>query len=449
MAAQPDTGPTAERSELEVLVAEILGQARSRGASQAEAGASIDTGLSATVRMREVETLEYQRDHGLGVTVYFGTRKGSASTSDLSVAAVRATVEKACSIARHTAEDECAGLADAELMATEIHDLDLCHPWVLTPDGAIELATACEAAALGLDSRIDNSEGATVATHQGVRVYANSHGFVGGYAATGHTVSCAVLGRDGEAMQRDYWYTTARDAADLEAVEEVGRKAAARTLARLGASKMSTRRAPVLYPAELARGLVASFLGAVNGAAQYRRSSFLLDALGERVFPDFVHMHERPHLLKAMGSAAFDNEGVATRDRDLVLDGVLQGYVLSSYSARKLGLQTTGNAGGVHNLVVAGGEEDFDALVSRMDCGLLLAEVMGQGVNPVTGDYSRGATGFWVEGGQVQFPVHEITIAGNLREMYSDIVAIGADVDTRGVVCTGSILVGEMTIAGE
>jgi len=445
----PAVARAASPQELSGIVERTLEEARRGGATQAEAGVSTDTGLSVTVRLGEVETLEYQRDRGMGVTVYVDGRKGSASTADLSWQAVSETVHKALSIARFTAEDPFAGLADAALMARDIPDLDLCHPWEIDAEGAIEIAGQVEAAALSVDKRIRNSEGGTVSTHAGLRVYGNSHGFLGGYPSTVHSLSCVVMGQEGEDMQRDYWYSTARDAAALEAAEEVGRRAASRAVARLGARKLSTRNAPVLFVAEQARGLVGHFVTAVRGGSQYRKSSFLQGASGQRVFPSWITMTERPHLKGEIGSAPFDNEGVTTRERDLVREGVLTGYVLDSYSARKLGLQTSGNAGGVHNLELAGGSDDFDGMLRRLGTGLLVSELMGQGVNAVTGDYSRGATGFWVEGGALAHPVHEVTVAGNLREMYRNLVAVGTDVDRRGGIRSGSILVGEMTIAGD
>jgi PmbA protein len=437
------------QAELESIVARALEEARRGGADQAEAGVAVDGGLSVTVRLGEVETIEYQRDRSMGITVYVGGRKGSASTADLAWGPVAETVHKALSIARFTARDEFAGLADAELMARDVPDLDLCHPWDLDAEAAIELARECEAAALGVDPRVANSEGSSVTTHRGQRVYGNSHGFVGGYPQTSHSVSCVVLAQDGEDMQRDYWYDTARDAAALQAVDDIGRRAAQRALERLGARKLPTRRAPVLFVAELARGLLGHFVSAIRGGAQYRKSSFLLGAAGEQLFPSWLGLRERPHLPRALGSAPFDNDGVATRERLLVDAGVLQGYVLDAYSARKLGLATTGNAGGVHNLEVEGGEGDFAALLARLGTGLVVTELMGQGVNAVTGDYSRGAAGLWVEGGEPVHAVHEVTIAGNLREMYRGIVAVGADTDLRGGIRTGSILLGEMTIAGD
>jgi len=436
--------------DLESIIERALQEARARGASQAEAAVSQDTGLSVGVRLGEVETLEHQRDRSMGITVYFGQRKGSASTADFSAEAVGATVAKACSIARFTAEDASSGLADAALMARAPQDLDLSHPWNVTADRAIEIAKSCEAAALGFDARINNSEGASVGTHQGLHVYGNTHGFVGGYPTTSHTLSCVVLAGTGEDMQRDYWYTSSRDWQDLQDPESVGRESARRTIARLGPRKISTRRAPVLFVPELARGLIGHFIAAIRGSSQYRQASFLLNSAGQQVFPANFSIAERPHLPKAMASAPFDDEGVATRDRELVAAGVLTGYILSSYSARKLGLQTTGNAGGSHNLIVAptvtGG---VPAMLSRLGTGLLLTELMGQGVNTVTGDYSRGAAGFWVENGEIQYPVAEVTIAGNLRSMFLGLAAVGDDIDARGGVRVGSILVQEMTIAGE
>ncbi len=436
-------------AELESLVQQILDEAKRLGASASEAGVSLEAGLSVTVRLGEVETLEYHRDRGVGVTVYFGQRKASASTSDFTPQAVRETVRAACDIARYTSEDDCAGLADAALMARDIPDLDLCHPWDVDATRAIEIAQRCEAAARTADERISNSEGATLSSHQGLRVYGNSHGFVGGYPSSRHSLSCSVIAGQDEQMQRDYWYTVARRHEDMEDAEQVGRIAAERTLRRLDGRKFGTRQVPIMFAAELATGLFRSFTGAIRGGSLYRKSSFLLDHLGKQVFPDFVHIHEQPHLRGALGSAPFDSEGVATRARDLVADGVLQGYVLDSYSARKLGMQTTGNAGGVHNLSVDSGALDFEALLREMNTGLLVTELMGQGVNMVTGDYSRGAAGFWVENGVIQYPVEEITIAGNLKDMFMAIVAIGNDIERRGNIRCGSVLIERMTVAGE
>jgi PmbA protein len=428
-----------------------LEEAKRCGASQSEADASLGAGLSVSVRMREVDTVEYQRDRGLGVTVYFGKRKGAASTADLTAQAVRETVAKACAIARYTAEDPYAGLVEPEALAREIPDLDLDHPWTLTPEHAIELARECESAGLAVDARLANSEGAAVSSQRHSGVYGNSLGFLAGYSATSHSLSCALIAQQGEEMQRDYWYTVARDAQDLESGAHVGRTAGERALARLGARRLSTRRAPVAFSADLARGLFRHFIGAISGTSQYRKSSFLLNAAGEQVFPGFVSMQERPHIRKAIASSPFDQEGAATHDRDLVRMGVLTGYVLSSYSARRLKLKTTGNAGGIHNLLVGATDGGLEpaAFLGRLGTGLLVTELMGQGVNGVTGDYSRGASGFWVDNGALAYPVHEITIAGNLKSMYRDIIALGSDVDLRGGIRTGSVLIGEMTIAGE
>jgi PmbA protein len=437
--------------ELQQVVAGALSEARASGASHAEADASLQRGLTVTVRLGEVDTIEYHRDRGLSLTVYFGQAKGSASSADLRPAAVREIALKAASIARHTSADECSGLADPAELAREIPDLDLYHPWDLEPEQAVTLARECEAAGLACDARLKNSEGATVTTHSAVRVYGNSNGFLQGLPSTSHSVSCALVAEEGEEMERDYWYSVARSAQGLEQVAAIGRRAAQRALRRLGARRLGTRRAPVLFAPELARGLFGHFVGAIRGASQYRRSSFLLEAAGTQVFPSFLNIAERPHLLRGLASSPFDAEGVSTRDRELVQDGVLQGYVLGSYSARKLGLKTTGNAGGVHNLLVSANTASgsFEQLLQRMGEGLFVTELMGPGVNGVTGDYSRGASGFWVEQGAIAYPVHELTIAGNLREMLRGIVAVGNDVDSQGAVWTGSVLLDAMTIAGE
>lgn len=436
--------------ELSDVVSLALAEARAAGASQAEADCSLQQGLNVTVRLGEVETIEYQRDRALGITVYFNGAKGSASSADLRPDAVRQMVAKACSIARHTSRDEFAGLADPADMARDIPDLDLYHPWELTPEQAIDMAKDCEAAGLAVDRRVTNSEGATLSTHRGVRVYGNSHGFLAGYPSSSHSVSCVLLAQDDEGMQRDYWYTAARVPAELDDLAQVGRRAGERAVARLGARQLSTRKAPVLFAADMARGFFGHLVSAVRGSSQYRKSSFLLDAAGEQLLPGFVQMRERPHLRRALASSPFDAEGVITRDRELVTGGVLQGYVLGSYSARKLGLRTTGNAGGIHNLLVESnaGLLSPRQMLSELGHGLYVTEMMGQGVNGVTGDYSRGASGFWVEGGQIAYPVHEVTIAGNLRQMYRQVRALGDDVDTHGAIRTGSVLVDELTIAG-
>ncbi len=449
MAAPPAAGSTLNQADLQALVELAIQEAKKLGASESEAAVSVDTGLSVTARLGEVETLEYQRDRGMGVTVYRGKRKGSASTADLSAKAIRETVSKAFSIAGFTAEDDAAGLPDPDTIATDVPDLDLSHPWNIEPDAARDMAVACEAAALSYDKRITNSEGATLSSHRGLRVFGNSLGFIGGYPSTVHSLSCVVVAQQDGEMQRDYWYSSVRDWREMENGEHIGRTAAQRALRRLSARKPATTTAPVLYVPELARGLVGHFLGAIRGGSQYRKASFLLDAAGQQVFPAWMQMSERPHIRKALGSAPFDSEGCSTHDRELVADGVLDGYILSTYSARRLGLKTTGNAGGVHNLIVKAGPDGFDALLKKMDRGLVVTELMGQGVNNVTGDYSRGAAGFWIENGAIAYPVHEITIAGNLKDMFRQIVAVGSDVDARGGVRTGSILIEKMTIAGE
>ncbi|UCH53354.1 MAG: metalloprotease PmbA [Pseudomonadota bacterium] len=442
------------RARFETVAADVLAEAKRLGASQAEVNVNISQGLSVTVRLGEVETLEHTRDKGLGVTVYFGQRSGAASTTDFSSAAVRDTVRAACSIAKYTAEDDCAGLADADRLAHDPPDLGLYHPWGLSAEAAITMARECEAAAMSFDGgesssgRITNSEGGSVTTHEGYDLYANSHGFIGAVPVTRHSLSTSVIAQAGSGMQRDYWYDVARDARMLDSARAIGEQAARRTLRRLGARKLSTRHCPVVFEAPVASSLISHFVGAVRGTNLYREASFLLGALGQQVFAPQVRIHEEPHLIGALGSAAFDSEGVATSARELVHDGVLQGYVLDSYSARKLKLATTGNAGGVHNLVVDPGPDDLVGLLRTMSTGLLVTELIGFGVNLVTGDYSRGAAGFWVEGGQIQYPVEEITIAGNLRDMFRGVTQIGTDIDTRGNIRCGSILLERMTVAG-
>lgn len=426
-----------------------LDEAKRQGMDQAEVGLSNSSGLSVTVRLGDIETLEHYRDQSLGLTVYKDQRKGSASTSDLSETAVREAVQAACSIANFTTRDEYAGLADAELMAKNIPDLDLYHVWELAADAAIEIALACENAARDYDKQITNSEGATATAFGGATLYANTHGFLGGYTGTRHSISCSVIAGKGDQMQRDYWYTTDRNPQRLQAPDAVGREAAKRALRRLNARKIPTAQMPVLFAPEMARGLLGNFIGAIRGGALYRKASFLLDHKGKPVFPKFIDIVEQPHLRGALGSTPFDNEGVATRERSIVSKGVLQDYVLDAYSARKLGTQTTGNAGGVHNLSINSTGQDQNGLIKQMERGLLVTEMMGHGVNNVTGDYSRGASGFWVENGEVQYPVEEITIAGNLKKMFMGIVGVGNDVDVRGNVRCGSILVDSMTVAGD
>jgi len=441
--------PVDDLGRLEQIVDDVLGEATRLGASSAEAALSASAGLSVNVRMGDVETVEHVRDKGLGVTAYFGKRKGSASTTDFSTRALRETVKAACDIARFTAADDCAGLADAELMAEEIPDLELHHRWEIGPDRAIEIALEAETCARDHDPRITNSEGAGVDVHDGCTVYGNTHGFLGAYRGTRHGVSCVVIAQDEAGMQRDYWYSAARDPEALEDPASIGVHAAERAVARLGARRLASASVPAVFAAEVATSLFRHFVAAISGGSLYRRSSFLVDHLGKQVFPSDLRIHEQPHLPRAVGSAPFDGEGVANRARDVVSEGVLRGYVLSSYSARKLGMQTTGNAGGVHNLTVEPGELGLADLLREMDRGVLITELMGMGINIVTGDYSRGAAGYWVEGGRISHPVEEFTVAGNLRDMFLGIRRVGADVDRRGNYRTGSVLLERVTLAGE
>ncbi|MFZ6047299.1 metalloprotease PmbA [Pseudomonas sp. CR3202] len=434
--------------ELQARVERILAEARRQGASACEVAVSVEQGLSTTVRQGEVETVEFNRDQGFGITLYVGQRKGSASTSASGEDAIRETVAAALAIAKHASEDECAGLADAALMARDLPELDLYHPWSISPDQAVEQALICEAAAFGVDKRVSKADGTTLNTHQGCRVYGNSHGFVGGYASTRHSLSCVMIAEAEGQMQRDYWYDVSRIGDQLADPASIGRRAAERTAARLGARPVPTCEVPVLFAAELATGLFGSFLGAISGGNLYRKSSFLEGALGQRLFPEWVTIDERPHIPRAMASAAFDNDGLATYAKPFVEKGELVSYVLGTYSGRKLGLPSTANAGGVHNLFVTHGLEDQAALLRRMGRGLLVTELMGQGLNMVTGDYSRGAAGYWVENGEIQFPVQEVTIAGNLKDMFRQIVAIGSDLELRGNIRTGSVLIERMTVAG-
>ncbi len=433
---------------LQDKVAQVLEQAKKLGASAAEAGANLDEGLSVSARLGEAESIEYHRDQSLAVTVYFGHRKGSASTTNLSEDALKETVEAACAIAKFSNEDPYAGLPDPAKLATQIPDLDLYHPWEIDPERAIELAIECETEALGFHPEIVNSEGATLTSHCGIRVLGNTAGFLHGYPASRHSLSCSVIGKRGEQMQRDYWYTVARSSQDLEPPASVGRKAAERTVARLGARTLTTRKCQVVYAAEVATSLIGHFLAAIRGSNLYRKATFLLDSLGKQVFPEFVHIHEEPHIKRGIGSAPYDSEGVVTYPHDLVQNGIVKSYILSSYSARKLGLETTGNAGGVHNVIVDPGQLGRKAILREMGTGLLITELIGHGVNLVTGDYSRGAAGFWVEGGEIQYPVEEITVAFNLKEMFHQLIAIGQDVDRRGNIQTGSIWLANMTVAG-
>ena len=434
---------------LQQLSEDVLKHARAKGATACEVDVSEGFGQSVTVRCDEVETIEFNRDKGIGITIYSGQRKGYASTSDFSAQALRETVEAALDIARFTAEDDCAGLADAALMAKDYPDLDLYHPWALTVEDAIETARRCEQAAFDASPLVSNSEGASISTQQAHFVSANSLGFMGGYPTSRHYISCSVISGEQDAMQRDDWYTTHRDARQLDDAAQVGRIAAERAIARLGGRKVKTGEFPIILEAPLAGGLLGSLVHAASGGALYRKSSFLLDQLGKKIMPDFIQIAERPHIPCGLGSASFDSDGVATRDRDLVSNGILQGYFLSTYTARKLGMQTTANAGGSHNLVIQPGELGLEGLMAKMGRGLLVTELLGHGINYVTGDYSRGAAGYWIEDGKIAYPVEEITIAGNLKAMLAGIVAVGNDVLVRGSKQTGSIMLDRMTVAGE
>ncbi|WP_120996851.1 metalloprotease PmbA [Stutzerimonas urumqiensis] len=434
--------------ELKDKVARIIEEAKRQGATASEVSVSLEQGLSTTVRQREIETVEFNRDQGFGITLYLGQRKGSASTSGSSEEDIRQTVAAALAIARHASEDAFAGLADASLMAREQPDLDLYHPWAISPEQAIELALACEAAAFEADPRIRNADGTSLNTHSGSRAYGNSNGFIGAYSSTRHSLSCVMIAEDQGQMQRDYFYDVSRLGDALMAPSAIGQRAAQRAVSRLGARPVPTCEVPVLFSAELATGLFGHFLAAISGGNLYRNSSFLEGALEQVLFPEWLSLDERPHLPRGLASAAYDGDGLATYAKPFVDKGRLCSYVLSTYSGRKLGMPSTANAGGVHNLFATPGSEDQAALLRRMGRGLYVTELMGQGLNLVTGDYSRGAGGYWVENGEIQFPVQEVTIAGNLRDMFRQIVAIGSDVETRSSIHTGSVLIERMTVAG-
>lgn len=435
--------------QLQEQVERILAEAKRQGASACEVAVSAQQGLSASVRAREVESIEFTQDQGFGITLYVGQRKGSASTTVAGDEAIRETVAAALALAKFTSEDECAGLAEAELMATDLPDLDIWHPWALEPEQAIELALECEAAAFAADSRISKADGTSVDTDRGCTVYGNSHGFLGGYAGTRHSMSCVMIAGEGENMQRDYWYDYGRSAEQLASAQSIGKRAAQRTVSRLGARSIPTCEVPVIFAAEVAGSLFGHLLSAISGGSLYRKTSFLVDALGETLFPEWFTLDERPLLKRGLASSAFDGEGLATRAKPFIEHGQLVSYLLSTYSGRKLGLPSTANAGGARNVFVTTGEQDLASLLKQMDRGLLVTEMMGQGLNLLTGDYSRGAGGFWVEGGEIQFPVQEVTIAGNLRDMYKNMLAIGNDVDLRGGIRTGSVLLERMTVAGQ
>jgi PmbA protein len=440
------------QDQLQQLARDVLAFAREKGGSDAAVEISEGSGLSVSVRRGKIETIEQNKDKGMGVTVYIGQKRGNASTSDFSPASLRATVDAAYNIARFTAEDDCAGLADADMLEMNPRDLRLCYPWLISTEEAVALAQRAEAAAFDVDPRVTNSEGANVHVQQSHFVAANTRGFAGGYPFSRHTLSVAPIAGKGARMQRDDWYTSVRDPKKMAKPEAVGRYAAERALARLNARKLDTRTCPVLFEAPLASGLLGSFVQATSGGSLYRKSSFLLDSLGKAVFPSHIQIVEDPHVIGGVGSAPFDEEGVRTQRRNVVENGVLQGYFLSSYSARKLGMQTTGNAGGSHNLALTSTStkkaDTFEGMLKKMGRGLLVTELMGQGTNYVTGDYSRGASGFWVENGVIQYPVEEITIAGNMKDIFQQIVAVGNDVLVRGNKHTGSILIENMVVAG-
>ncbi|MQR01734.1 metalloprotease PmbA [Glaciimonas soli] len=447
---------TYSQDQLQQLSQDVLRYAREKGASHASVDISEGSGLSVAVRKGSIETIEQNKDKGMGVTVYLGeeghTRRGNASTSDFSAKALQDTVEAAYNIARFTAEDDCAGLPDADDLEMHPRDFKLCSPWLISAEEAVELAKRGEAAAFAVDKRITNSEGAGVYAQQSHFISANTRGFMGGYPFSRHTISVAPIAGKGSKMQRDDWYSSMRDPKKLAKPEAIGRYAAERALARLNARQLDTRKCPVLFDAPLAAGLLGAFVQAVSGGALYRKSTFLLDSLGKTVFAPHIQIVEDPHVIGAVGSAPFDDEGVKTHQRDVVKDGVVQGYFLSTYSARKLGMKTTGNAGGSHNLSITSSltkpGDNFKTMLKKLHTGLLVTELMGQGVNYVTGDYSRGASGFWVENGVIQYPVEEITIAGNMKDMLTQIVAIGSDTLIRGTKETGSILIESMTVAG-
>ncbi|SDI40623.1 microcin-processing peptidase 1. Unknown type peptidase. MEROPS family U62 [Ferrimonas sediminum] len=437
-----------QRQHLEEAVAVALEEAGKLGVTAAEVAISKQQGLSISTRQGEVETVEFNKDGALGISLYRDGSKGNASTSDLSPQAIVDAVRAADGIARYTTADEHNGLADASLMPTELPDLDLYHPHPITPEQGIELASRCEQAALAEGGRIEQSDGASCNSHEGIKVYGNSHGFIGSYASSRHSLSCVLIGKDEHGMERDYDYTVSRRFDALDGPEALGKRAAAKVEARLGAHKIDTCEVPVLFSAETATGLIGHLVGAISGASLYRESSFLLNSLGTQILPDWFSIHENPHLLRGLSSAAFDGEGVATQARDIVIDGVLQSYLLTAYSGRRLKMATTGHAGGIYNWDISSNGGDLAAMLKQMGTGLYVTELMGHGVNSVTGDYSRGAAGFWVENGIIQYPVHEITIAGNLKQMYREMVAVGSDRDPRSSIGTGSILLSRMKVAG-
>ncbi len=435
-------------NRLQSLSNDVLQEAKRLGAHQAEVNISANKGFSVRAREGDVETVEYNQDKHIDIHVYFGKRSGSSSISDMRPESVRSAVEAACHIAKFTDEDPAAGLAAKEELGFDYPKLELAFPWPISVEKAIELACQCEREALAYDKRIMSAEEVSVATMEAIHVYANSHGFIGFFPYTRHEISCVLIAKEGDEMQRDYSYTVSADPAMLESASHVAKEAAERSVRRLGARRLPTMKAPVIFFAEEARGLLGHFTAAISGGSLYRKSSFLLDHLDKKIFPSFVHIEEQPHLPHALGSAPFDEDGIATRPNVFIEQGVLRQYSLGIYSARKLAMKTTGNAGGVHNLTIKTGKKNLPELLKTMDKGLLITEMMGNGVNLVTGDYSRGVGGYWVEKGEIQYPVHEITVAGKLQDMYAHLVEVGNDMDVRGNVRTGSILLEEMMIAG-
>jgi PmbA protein len=439
-------------TQVEQRVAQVLDLAKSLGADAAEASISRQQGLSVGTRLGEVETVEFTNDGALGITVYQQGRKGSASTADLSDAALKQTVQAAVNIAKYTSVDECSGLADKNLLEMSPADLDLYHPKELSTDQAIALAKECEDSALAFDARITNSDGASLDSFEGYKVYGNTNGQIVGYPSSRHSLSCVMIASEGDDMQRDYAYTVNRDFDLMDNGIAIGVQASKEALSRLHAQKLPTGKVPVMFRADVANSIFGHFIAAISGGNLYRKSSFLMDSIGKQVFPNFLNISERPHILKGLASSTFDSEGVKTVDREIIVDGCLETYLLTSYSARKLGLTTTGHAGGIHNWQVkakgSANGGDFDAMLKKLGTGFLVTELMGQGVNVVNGDYSRGAAGFWVENGEIAYPVSEVTIAGNLSDIFNGLVSVGTDVDLRGSILTGSLLIEEMQVAG-
>lgn len=440
--------PEPEKKLLEDKIQNIIATAKKKGASAAEAGGAITTGFTVSVRMGEIETLEHHRDKGISITVFIGQKKGSASTTDLSDTSLDATLEKALNIAKFTSDDPCNGLADPEKMAFQYPDLKLYHPTPISPSDVIDELIECEKLAMSTDARLFNSEGASFSASQGISIYGNSHGFVGSIASTRYDRSLCLIGRDGDSMERDYDFTVSRRIDQLNSIQNIATSTAQKTLARLQPRKLKTAKMPIIFASEIAPGLLNCFFNAIKGGQLYRQASFLCHSLEQQIFPSFITLHENPYLLEGLASTPFDSEGVVTQTRDIVQKGIIKGYILGSYSARKLGMQTTGNAGGLHNIEVSTQSLDLQGLIKQMEKGFLVTDVMGHGVNLVTGDYSRGASGFWVEHGEIQYPVSEVTISSNLKDIFKNIVAIGNDIEYRSAIRTGSILIEEMTVAG-